>query len=281
EDFVLRRLEPTPHRLALRTRRERNLLPPRLQLAHAAARRIEILLGLERLHLLAQLFLHLEVRPPLPLVRVPQLLHARGELRACRLEAGLQFLSILLGRERRPIIERRPDVSQRAIAGLQRDLFCRGERFHLPRNLLQPFEVVLLVLLALLLVVVLPLLARRNRLLQPCACFRIGRQVLAQHVGIAAQPAPPRHNLFERLRRRQQLFELGGERLEAPGSRLRQHPAPLALLERPTRILEPPRQRRRIFRRHRRQPVPAHLQLRDSIDRVVAGPLLDLVTDCG
>src|SRR4030095_6098768 len=177
EDFVLRRLEPTPHRLALRTRRERNLLPPRLQLAHAAARRVEVLLGLERLHLLAQLFLHLEVRPPLPLVGIPQLLHARGERRACRLEAGLQFLSILLGRERRTIIERRPDVAQRAIAGLQRDLLGAGGRFHLPRNLLQPFEVVLFVLLALLLVIVLLLLERRNRLLQPWTCFRIGPAV--------------------------------------------------------------------------------------------------------
>ena len=51
-----------------------------LQLAHPAAGGLEVLFGLERLHLAAQLFLHLQVGPALPLVGVAQLLHARASV---------------------------------------------------------------------------------------------------------------------------------------------------------------------------------------------------------
>src|SRR5262249_29662375 len=54
-DFVLRGLEAAPHRLALHARRQRHLLPASLQLAHPPARDIEVLFGLERLHLAADL----------------------------------------------------------------------------------------------------------------------------------------------------------------------------------------------------------------------------------
>src|SRR5262252_5961412 len=99
EDLVLRRLEPPPHRLALRARRERHLLPPPL--------------------------------------------HARGERRACSLESCLELLTVLLGWQRRAIVDGRPYVAQRPVAGLQGDLLRGGERFDLPCNLLQPLEVVL------------------------------------------------------------------------------------------------------------------------------------------
>ena len=94
------------------------------------------------------------------------------------------------------------------------------------------------------------------------AGLRVGRRVLAQHVGVAPQAAPARDDLLERLLGGQQLLELGRQRLEPADRGLGQHAPALAILERAAGILEPARQRRRVLRRHRRQRVPAHLAAR-------------------
>ena len=166
EHLVLRRLEPAPHHFALRPRRERDLLPARLQLPHPAGRRLEVGLRLERVHLAAQLFLHLQVRPPLPFVGVAQLLHARTERGARLFEPRLDLLPILLRRERGAIVERRPDVAQRPIAGLEGDLLRGGQRFDLAAQLLEPAQVVLLLLRARLRLRVLQLLEPRDGALE-------------------------------------------------------------------------------------------------------------------
>src|SRR5258705_678575 len=141
EHFVLCRLEAAPHGLALRTRRECDLLPATLQLAHAPAGRVEVLFRLQRLHLLAQRLLDLEVCPALPLVRVTEFLYARAQPDARRLEARLDLLPILLRRQRRAVLQRRLDVAQSAIARLERQVLGAREGLDLPRNLLQPFDV--------------------------------------------------------------------------------------------------------------------------------------------
>src|SRR5258705_313184 len=128
EALVLRGLDPPPHGLALRARRERHLLPAGLQLAHPPARRLEVLLGLERLHLLAELFLHLQVRPALPLVGVAQFLHARPERGARGFEPRLQLLPVPLRLQRGAILDRGLHVPQRAVTSLQRHLLRRGPR---------------------------------------------------------------------------------------------------------------------------------------------------------
>ena len=79
-----------------------------------------------------------------------------------------------------------------------------------------------------LLVLVLLLLERRDRALEPLGGGRVGRGVLAQHVGVTPQAAPARDDLFERLLGADQLLELGGERLEPADRRLRQQAPPLA-----------------------------------------------------
>src|SRR5258705_3908492 len=259
EALVLRGLEPPPHGLALRARRERHLLPAGLQLAHPPARRLEVLLGLERLHLLAELFLHLQVRPALPLVGVTQFLHARPERGARGFEPRLQLLPVPLRRQRRAILDRGLDVPQRAVTSLQRHLLGRGERLDLPRNLLEPFQVVLLDLRPVLLVLLPFLLERRDRLLEARARVGIGGGVLPEHVRVASEAAPPGDNLFERLRRGDQLFELRGERLETAPGRLPQPPPPPASLEGAARVLEAPRERRRVLRRPPRKPAPPDL----------------------
>src|SRR5258705_4168437 len=170
-----------------------------------------------------------------------------------------------LRRQRRAILDRGLDVPQRAVTSLQRHLLGRGERLDLPRNLLGPFQVVLPALRPVLLVLLLFLLGRRDRLLEARAGVGIGGGVLPEHVRVAPEAAPPGDNLFERLRRGDQLFELRGERLETTHGRLRQHPPPLASLEGAARVLEAPRERRRVLRRHRRKPVPPDLQLRDAV----------------
>src|SRR5258705_3819158 len=164
-----------------------------------------------------------------------------------------------LRRQRRAILGRGLDAPQRAVTGLQRHLLGRGERLALPRNLLGPFQVVLLDLRPVLLVLLLFLLEGRDRLLEARARVGIGGGVLPEHVRVAPEAAPPGDNLFERLRRGDQLFELRGERLETTHGRLRQHPPPLARLEGAARVLEAPRERRRVLRRPPRKPAPPDL----------------------
>src|SRR5688572_7778156 len=101
EHLVLRRLEPTPHNLALRPRDERDLFPSRLEISHPPAGDVEVFYGLQCLHLATERLLHLQVRPSLPLIRVPQLLRARAQRRARRLETRLDVLAILFRGERR------------------------------------------------------------------------------------------------------------------------------------------------------------------------------------
>ena len=114
EHLVLGGLESAPHGLALCARRQRHFLPARLQLAHAASGGFEVLLVLERLHLAAQLFLHLQVRPALPLVGFAQLLNPRRQLRPRRLEARLNLLPVLLRRQRRTLLEGGSDIAHGA-----------------------------------------------------------------------------------------------------------------------------------------------------------------------
>ena len=127
------------------------------------------------------------------------------------LEPRLDLLAIPLGRKRRPIFERRADLPQRAVARLERQRFSRGKRLDLPAELLQAAKVLLLESGACLLVLVLLLLENRNRSLEALGRNQIGRCVLAQHVCIAAQPAPARHHVVHRLLGCRELFELGGE----------------------------------------------------------------------
>src|SRR2546426_544812 len=85
-----------------------------------------------------------------------------------------------------------PASLQLAIASLERELLRGGKRFDLPRGLLKPFQIVLLEPRTQLLMLVLFLLERRNRLLQPRAGAGIRGGVIAKHVRIAPQAAPSR-----------------------------------------------------------------------------------------
>ena len=279
EHLVLRRLEPPPHDLALRPRRQGHGLPARLQFAHPAPGDIEVLFRLERLHLLADFFLHLEVGPALPLVGVAQFLQARREGGSRGLEPRQDLLTILLRRERHALLHRRANLTQRAITCLEGDLLGRRKRLDLTTQLLQTPQVILFDLRARLLILELFLLEGGDRALEPLGSRHIRRGVLTEHVGITAQPAPPRDNFLDWLIGRQQLFELRRQRLEPAGRSLGEHTTPFAVLEHARGILESARQRRGVFRRHRRQAIPPHAQLRNPIERFRSGQLLDLGDD--
>jgi hypothetical protein len=158
EDLVLRRLEPAPHGFALGGRRQRHFLPAVLQPPHPAGGRFGILLVLERLHLATQLLLHLEVRPPLPLVGFAQLLNLRSELRARHFKARLDVLPVLFGWKRGTMFERGSDVSQGASSCFQRDLLRSSQRLRMATQLLETPEMVLTLLGAYRGLLVLPLL---------------------------------------------------------------------------------------------------------------------------
>ena len=113
------------------------------------------------------------------------------------------------------------------------------------------------------------LIERGHRPFQPLGRAWIGRGVLAQDVYVATKPSPSGHHLARRLRGGGKLLELRGERLEAPGSGVRQQPTTLAVLERAGGVLETAGERRRILGRHRRQAVPLHLELGDAIHGVL------------
>jgi hypothetical protein len=130
-----------------------------------------------------------------------------------------------------------------------------------------------------LLMLLLLLLEARDDPLEPLGRAGIRPGMLAQHVGVAPQAAPAGDDLLERLIRGNELLELGRQRLEAAGRRVRQRAPPLPVLEGAARILEPAVQRRGVFRRHGRQPVPLHLQLGDPVGGVAAGQRLDLLAD--
>ena len=112
-----------------------------------------------------------------------------------------------------------------------------GQRLHLPADLLQAPQVVLFLPGAQLLLLVLLLLERGDRALEPLGGLGIRRRVLAQHVGVAPQAAPARDDLVDRLLGRDQLLELGGQRLQAAGSGLR--PASGGARDRRTRGTRP------------------------------------------
>ena len=91
--------------------------------------------------------------------------------------------------------------------------------------------------------------------------------MLTQHVGVSAQPAPPRDHFLDWLIGRQQLFQFRRQRLEPAGRSFRKHTTPFAILEHARGILESARQRRGVLRRHRRQAIPPHAQLRNPVER--------------
>ena len=66
-------------------------------------------------------------------------------------------------------------------------------------ELLEPPQVVLLLLRPYRRLLLLLLLEQRNGALEPLGRVRIGRRVLAQHVGVAPQSAPARDDLVRRL----------------------------------------------------------------------------------
>ena len=149
------------------------MLPSPLQLPHEPGRGLEVLFGVERLRGAAELLLHLQVRPPLPLIRIAQLLHARRECRAGGFEADLDVVAILLRRQGRAVLERGPSVSQRAVARLQRELLGRRQRFGLPAELMQALERVLLQLRPVLELLLLHVFETRDHALEPFGRRRI------------------------------------------------------------------------------------------------------------
>src|SRR5262249_23584552 len=112
EDLVLRSLEPSPERLALRARGLGHLLPSRLELAHLSRGLVDVLLRLQAFHLAAQLFLHLKVGPALPVVGVAQLLDARRQLDTRLLETRHDLLAIFLGRQRDALLDRGTNLAE-------------------------------------------------------------------------------------------------------------------------------------------------------------------------
>ena len=167
----------------------------------------------------------------------------RGASLAARLlEPGLDLLAIPLRWQGRAILERRPDLAQGAVAGLERQRFSRRERFDLSAELLQAPQVLLLLPGASLLVFDLFLLESGDGAFESLGRNQIGRGVFAQHVGIPAQPTPARDHIFHRLFRRSELLELGGERLEPADRRFGEQPSALAILEGARGILKASRQ---------------------------------------
>ena len=146
-------------------------------------------------------------------------------------------------------------------------------------HLLEAAQIVLLLFRAQPLDHLLALLERGHGLLQPVRRDWVGLRVLAKHVGVATQAAPARHDLLHRLDRRGELSELVGERVQTCGGGLRQSAAALAVLEGAASVLKAARERGRIVRRGRREPVPGHLQLGDAVGPRCAGKLLDLLDD--
>jgi len=208
-DFILRNLETPPHRLALSPRRQRNLLPAGLQLPHPSPGDLEIRLRLQRFHLAADLFLHLQIGPALPFISVAQLLDARRQLGARLFETCLNLLSIALRRQRRPILERRADLTHRPVARLQRQRFSRRQRLDLPAELLHAPQVLLLLPRPRLLIFDFLLFQGGDRAFEPLCRHEVGRRMLSQHVCVTPQPAPPSYDILDWLFRRHELFELG------------------------------------------------------------------------
>ena len=103
--------------------------------------------------------------------------------------------------------------------------------------------------------------------------------MLAQNVGVTPKAAPAGNHFVRRLIGLGQLLQLCRQRLEAGRGRLREHPTPFAILERAAAILEPAVQRRGVVGRHRRQCVPAHLELCDVVDGGRPRKRLDLLAD--
>ena len=127
------------HRLAGDSERAVSMLEQLLlEVPHVARDVLRILERLERFHLFAELFLDADVRPPLPVGDVAQLLDFRHQRRLHRLAALDDLFVVLLGRQWRHRAERGPHVAQRALAGLERELGPRGERFDAREHLLQP-----------------------------------------------------------------------------------------------------------------------------------------------
>ena len=176
----------------------------------------------------------------------------------------------------RPALERGADFRQRAVAGLEGDRLGRGQRLDLPADLVQPAQVVLLLPLTHLDLLLLFLLDRGDRAFEPIGGLGVGLGVLAQHLGVASQPAPARDELLRRNLGGHELLELRGQRLQPARRRLRQHPPPLAILERAAGVLEATGQRGGVLVRDRRQRVPAHLQLGNAILGALAVQFLDL-----
>ena len=145
-DLILRGLEAGPQRFGLRARRGGDGLPPLLQRAHLGRGLLRLGLGDrdERFHLRAELFLHLDVGPALPLFGVAQLLDARRHRGAHRLQTHGQIVAILLGRQRPHRADRQLGVLQDPLGVLEREILGGGARLEILHGGLQALQVLLL-----------------------------------------------------------------------------------------------------------------------------------------
>ena len=232
-----------------------------------ASNGFEVGLRLERVHLAVKLFLHLQVGPALPLVRVAQFLNPGTERRARLFETRLRLLSILLGGQRRAIVERRFDVAKRAIARLERDLLRCRQSLNLATSCCSRRRLSCSCFARACICSCSISSRAGHRLLEPFGRSWICGCVLAQDIGVAAESAPPDDHVLGRLPRLHQLLELGRQRLETRGGGFGQHPATFPILEQTAGILETARQRSRVFRWHRWKSVPPHFQFGNAIRR--------------
>jgi len=152
----------------------------------------------------------------------------------------------------------------------------RPPGLHLPRNLLKPFQIVLFELRAELLMLVLLLLERRDRLLEPCARVGVGRRVFAQDVGVAPEASPRATTSsigwVDAMSCSSSVASVAIRPAAACASSLRRSPSSNARHA----SWKPPRQRRGVFGGHRRKAVPADLQLRNPIDGMLTRQTFDL-----
>src|SRR6185503_17965060 len=212
---VVRRLEAAPQRLALRARHVGRLAPLRLQLAHVPGDLLGILDRLERFHLLAELLLDADVRPPLPVGDVAQLLHLRHQRGLRRLQPLDDLVVILLRRQLRDGAERGADVLQRPLASLEREVGARGNRFEPAGQLLQARQRFAPRLLILFVRRRLALAEHAFSLGVAQRDLRIGRARRRQAVPLAADDAelpPRRRQILERRRGGRFVGELGQPR---------------------------------------------------------------------
>ena len=119
--------------------------------------------GNQRFHLRAELFLHLDVGPALPLLRLAHFLDARGDRGAHGLQAHGEIVAVLLHRQRSHRAHGELRVLEQAFGVLEREVLGRGARFEIRHERLQALEVALLRLRAPFAVLLLSGLERLRR----------------------------------------------------------------------------------------------------------------------